>query len=200
MTRYAQSGADLVPRRTWGSFFLAGTGILIGCTAVVVIAAKVAGVFDPAPTPPLATPVVVQTPAEPARIALQPVMVPLPLPLPVPSLVERKPEVIARELPIAPPSVPAQEPPAQEPARGPDTHVWIKPYRKLDGTFVEGHWREKTDAERQSAKTSKPKSSATVRGAAPAIAEPAPSPATHTWVGPYVIKDGTKVTGFWRKK
>ncbi|MDB5344422.1 MAG: hypothetical protein JWP89_2799 [Schlesneria sp.] len=27
------------------------------------------------------------------------------------------------------------------------THVWIKPYTRMDGTFVEGHWRKKTEGE-----------------------------------------------------
>jgi hypothetical protein len=38
-----------------------------------------------------------------------------------------------------------------------DTHVWLKPYSKLDGTFVEGHWRKKTDGELRGKKPKKEK-------------------------------------------
>lgn len=136
------------------------------------------------PTPVAAAPLVASPPPKPVTLSSAPS--------------PEAPRPIA--IPTIPQSIPHQPAPQEpdnrdrsNPPGNPADYVWVDGHTRSNGTWVEGHWRKRTAADR-----AKPEPAKIVE------AKPLPvvnsQPAERIWVEGYTRKNGTKVKGYWREK
>ena len=183
-----------------------GTLLLVGVGAVMVGggASLVAGVFwlarTSSPTPPPAASQVAAIVSRPDPVVAAPAMVRV-QPVPFVAVITEEP-VSALSLsnaerrivePAAPPMLTSREPAQPKPVPtktaiaspppkpGPD-HVWVKPFKKKDGTMVAGYWRHSPPP------------------ATPSVSSSSTSSPGKIWVKGYTRKDGKQVDGYWRDK